>query len=335
MKKLAAAIVIGSLSLSSVALAEPMIIDLEAMTPTELTELKTMVSEEYDRATEISSSDASLLEKNFKEAFRSIIPADADASYPFFGLDKQRARTMYKVSGECTAKFSDKSKTKYDMTMIYWYNESDSTFHQVAFYSDEKVYYCDNELLPNVAQYLKENVLEKLNADEIAYHPTTAEVTPVPTQTPAPTPIPTPTPTLTPQPTEATQEAYIEDALKRALGSQYIKFENNNNGDNINVYFELGAAWNNKMYKTGFFMNCVDILQALDELADLGKISFETVYLEADTDFVDTYGNPSKGKAMTLDITHDTIAQINWERFLRDNLETIATDYWCHQALKD
>ncbi len=38
---------------------------------------------------------------------------------------------------------------------------------------------------------------------------------------------------------------------------------------------------------------------------------------------------------MTLDITSDIVSKINWDSFLRDNLETIATNYWCHQALRD
>lgn len=341
MKRTICLLATAALLSSSIALADPMTIDLDEMTPKEIKELISMAEDEYKEATDISSSDAKLLTENFKSAFESLIPKDADVSYPLFGLDKQRARTMYKLSGDCTVKFADKTKSTYAMTMIYWHEENAKMFHQVAFYSKEKIYYCDSDLLPNVAPYLSDSVLEKLGADEIVYTATSAMETPVPTSTPEVTPVPTatpapePTPEITPVPTAATQEAYIENALKSVLGSQFIRFENNNYGKNINVYFELGSAWSNKMYKTGFFMDCVDVLKALDELTDQGKISYDTLYIEADTDFIDAYGNKSTGKAMTLDITNEAISQINWDRFLRDNLESIATNYWCHQALRD
>lgn len=371
MKRIACVFAAAALLSSSVALADPMTIDLDAMTPKEIKELISMAEDEYKEATDISSSDSKLLTENFKSAFESLIPKDADVSYPLFGLDKQRARTMYMLSGDCTVKFADKSKSTFSMTMIYWHEEAAKTFHQVAFYSKEKIYYCDHALLSNVAPYLSDSVLEKLGADEIVYTATSAVETPVPTPTPTPspspipaptatptnvptpsptptvepppsptptpsaTPISTPSPTATPVPTAATQEAYIENALKSALGSQFIRFENNNYGKNINVYFELGSAWSNEMYKTSFFMDCVDVLKALDELTEQGKISYDTLYIEADTGFIDANGNKSTGKAMTLDITSDIVSKINWDSFLRDNLETIATNYWCHQALRD
>ncbi|MGN0990009.1 MAG: hypothetical protein ACI4O4_00995 [Candidatus Ventricola sp.] len=355
MKRIVCVLSAAALLSSSVALADPMTIDLDAMTPKEIKELISMAEEEYKEATDISSSDAKLLTENFKSAFESLIPKDADVSYPLFGLDKQRARTMYMLSGDCTVKFADKSKSTFSMTMIYWHEEEAKMFHQVAFYSKEKIYFLDEDLLVNVLPYLSDAIIEKLGADEIVYKSTSAVVTPVPTSTPAPspsqtpvptstptqvptaspTPAPTPTPTATPVPTAATQEAYIENALRNALEDRFIKFENNNYGKNINVYFELGSAWSNKMYKTGFFMDCVDVLKALDELTEQGKISYDTLYLEADTGFIDAYGNKSTGKAMTLDITSDIVSKINWDSFLRDNLETIATNYWCHQALRD
>ncbi|MGN0774921.1 MAG: hypothetical protein ACI4MP_14145 [Candidatus Ventricola sp.] len=353
MKRVVCIFAAAALLSSSVALADPMTIDLDEMTPKEIKELISMAEDEYKEATDISSSDAKLLTENFKSAFESLIPKDADVSYPLFGLDKQRARTLYMLSGDCTVKFADKSKSTFSMTMIYWHEEEAKMFHQVAFYSKEKIYYCDNAILPHVAPYLSDSVLEKLGANEIVYTATSAMVTPVPTSTPAPSPSPTPVPTATPTqvttasptpdptptaspvPTAATQEAYIENALKSALGSQFIRFENNNYGKNINIYFELGSAWSNKMYKTSFFMDCVDVIKALDELTEQGKISYDTLYIEADTDFIDAYGNKSTGKAMTLDITSDIVSKINWDSFLRDNLESIATDYWCHQALRD
>lgn len=245
MKRIVCILSAAALLSSSVALADPMTIDLDGMTPKEIKELISMAEDEYKEATDISSSDAKLLTENFKSAFESLIQKDADVSYPLFGLDKQRARTMYKLSGDCTVKFADKTKSTYSMTMIYWHEEATKTFHQVAFYSKEKIYYCDHDLLSNVAPYLSDSVLERLGADEIVYTATSAMETPVPTATPEVTPVPTatptpePTPEITPVPTAATQEAYIENALKSALESQFIRFENNNYGKNINVYDPL------------------------------------------------------------------------------------------------
>lgn len=47
------------------------------------------------------------------------------------------------------------------------------------------------------------------------------------------------------------------------------------------------------------------------------------------------YGNKSSGKAMTIDITSDIVSKINWDGFPSDNLESIATNYWCHKSLRD
>ena len=223
MKRIVCVLAASALLSSSVALADPMTIDLDAMTPKEIKELISMAEDEYKEATDISSSDAKLLTENFKSAFESLIPKDADVSYPLFGLDKQRARTMYMLSGDCTVKFADKSKSTFSMAMIYWHEEEAKMFHQVAFYSKEKIYYCDNAILPHVAPYLSDSVLEKLGANEIVYTATSAMETPVPTETPEVTPVPTatptpePTPEITPVPTAATQEAYIENALRNAL----------------------------------------------------------------------------------------------------------------------
>lgn len=361
MKRAICLIATAALLSSSVALADPMTIDLDTMTPDQLKELISMAEEEYEEATRFSSSDYNLLRENFEAAFESLIPDGASASYPLFGFNKVRKREMYKIYGTCEIKYADKSRAELYMHMIYWHDEANNVFHQVAFYSNEKVYYCDHELLQNVMPYLSESDMEKLNASEISYQASSAQATDVPTSsplqtetpapvhtasptpalvptpspTPSPTTVPTPTPTVTPIPTAATQETYIEDALKVALGDQFIRFENNNFGKNINVYFELGPAWSNKAYRTGFLMDCADILKALDGLTGQGKISYDTLYIEADTEFIDIYGNKSSGKAMTIDITSDIVSKINWDGFLSDNLESIATNYWCHKSLRD
>lgn len=349
MKRIVCILSATALLTSSVALADPMTIDLDAMTPVEINEIIEMAEAEYKEATDFSSSDSRLLTENFETAFESLIPADAEASYPLFGLNKQRARSMYMLSGECTVRFADKSRSSYNMTMIYWHEEEARTFHQVAFYSNEKVYYCDNDLLKNVAPYLSESILQTLGADEVVYHATSAQATPVPTPTPEPTatptpspaptptatPVPTPTPTATPAPTALTPEAQIELTIREVFGDDYIKHEFNSITANCNIYFNLGSGWDNASVRSGFLGDCARILKKLDALNDSGEIYLNSIYLQADGEFYDKYGNATTEKAMALRIYKDTLDKISWDRFDYNDLVTISDSYWCHQALKD
>ncbi|MBR3796028.1 MAG: hypothetical protein IKK34_08390 [Clostridia bacterium] len=332
---------------SSISLAEPITVDLDAMTPAEIKELITLAEAEYKEATSFSSDVYTLLAPNFRSAFESLIPSDATASYPLLGFKDQRARTMYMLSGNCTVKFADKSKSSYEMTMIYWHDESSQTFHQVAFFSDEKIYYCDNELLKNVVPYLNESIIQKLGANDIIYQATTAQATPVPTPTSTPTPThtpaatPSPDPTLTatpaptPEPTSLTPEALIEQAIRAELGEDYIRHEIHSYTANCNIYFHLGSGWDNASIRSGFLYDCAQVLQKLDELNDSGAILLDSIYLQADGEFIDTYGNATTEKAIALRIYKETLEKINWDRFNYKDLDAISYSYWCHPALKD
>ena len=49
-----------------------------------------------------------------------------------------------------------------DTHSIYMYNELENSFQHVAFFTKEKVYYVNYDLLDHVSQYLDQEVLEKL-----------------------------------------------------------------------------------------------------------------------------------------------------------------------------
>lgn len=195
-------LILGIVLICAPALAAPMTIDLDEMTPDELQELIKVVKAEYDESVEFASSDFSKLSANLKQSFESMFPEDATVSYPFFGLDKQRARSMYRITGDCTVKYADKSKVDYDnVTMIYWLDEANAAFEQVAFFCDTQVFYCNKDLLTIVTPYLDESLLNRLNAEQAQFFAQSVEITLTPESTPIETPTPTPAPTEIPSAT--------------------------------------------------------------------------------------------------------------------------------------
>lgn len=141
---------------SASAFAEPMTIDLDTMTPAEIDNLIDMAKKEKEDATYFPSADYSTLSDSFEQLFESMYPSDAEFSYPFFGLSSTRAREMHMLSGDVSIKYSDKSRqTVDDVTAIFWKN-ADNSFNIAAFFSDDAIYYFDDDLyvkaLPLVSQ---------------------------------------------------------------------------------------------------------------------------------------------------------------------------------------
>ena len=155
------------MAFSSASLADPMTIDLDTMLPSEIDALIEMAKEEKKDATNFSSEAYDVLKVAFEQAFESMFPSDAEASYPLFGLSKERAREMYMLSGDVTVKYTDKSKQKFsNVTSIHLLD--DDVYNLVAFFSDDMIYYFDETYYGKASPYISEAVKAKLNPSGLA-----------------------------------------------------------------------------------------------------------------------------------------------------------------------
>ena len=156
--------------------------DLDNMSVGELDALADEIKKQKNAATNITSSASKELEADFKSLIESIAPKDATISYPFFGLDNSRNRVYYSVSGDCTAKRPDKSKTQYNgACAIYYYDSSDSSYKRVAFFTNDKIYYYNADLLPYIERYTPQSYLKKLKGT-----PSVSDTAIAPDATPVP-----------------------------------------------------------------------------------------------------------------------------------------------------
>ena len=92
-----------------------------------------------------------LLKSDFMETVESLAPDAVEYGYPFFGLSKDRERTYYSISGSVIARFADETKKEFkDATVVYWHDLEANTYHQVAFYTRDQVYFVKKELLDSI-----------------------------------------------------------------------------------------------------------------------------------------------------------------------------------------
>lgn len=148
-------------------LADPMTIDLDTMLPSEIDALIEMASKEKREATDFSSEAYDVLKVAFEQAFESMFPSNAEASYPLFGLSKERSREMYMLSGDVTIKYADKSKQKFsNVTSIHFLDAG--VYNLVAFFSDEQIYYFDETYYSKASPYISEAIKAKLNPSGLA-----------------------------------------------------------------------------------------------------------------------------------------------------------------------
>lgn len=191
---------------SASAVAEVRSFDLSVMSVEELESLADEVKVAKKAAVAFSSEVFGLLKPNFMETVEQLAPDAIQYDYPILGLNRDRERTYYAISGSITARFSDKTKTEYkDVTIVYWHDLEKDIYHQVAFFSRNEVYFVRQELLENIERYVDDKVFKKLvekagSINNVA-NIQNSSVSPSPTPTPTPTPSPSPTPTSVPTPT--------------------------------------------------------------------------------------------------------------------------------------
>lgn len=155
MKKLTAIILVLVTLLTSVcALADKVEIDINEMTPAELLALKDQIEKEYSKSTYVDSDYSSELSADFKKTFEGLFTDAQDFGYPFFGMSVSRARTLYKVSGNCTVRYYDKSKISYDVNSFYYHDEASGEFTLALLMLGNDIAYKDDAALANIARFI-------------------------------------------------------------------------------------------------------------------------------------------------------------------------------------
>lgn len=118
--------------------------------------------------------------------------------------------------------------------------------------------------------------------------------------------------------------------------------EKNNMGEDtvISIQTERDGLWINyharenftsNMTRGGIKSDMVDVFSNLDdEILD----EFYNVTIVAELPLVDPEGHESVGNVMTVSLTTEKIEEINWDNFLRENLEVVASVYNVHPAIQ-
>lgn len=232
------------------AFAEVRTFDVDVMSVDELDALLDDVRAEKKTAVEFPNRTFELLKTDFISTIESLAPEAVKFDYPFFGLNRDRERTYYSISGSVTAEYADETEQEFrDATVVYWHDVETDTFHQVALYTRNAVYFVKPELLGSIERYADNKVFSKLyeHAVQSGLLSSTAatEVEPTPTPSPTPTPDSTPTPTPTLEPTE--QPTAMPTATPDA-SEQYEELKPGSKGQTV-----LDARM--RMYELGYFKN--------------------------------------------------------------------------------
>lgn len=86
----------------------------------------------------------------------------------------------------------------------------------------------------------------------------------------------------------------------------------------------------NKLTRGGILKNSFEIMKALHEQGYAGKF-----YVDWRLPLTDSYGNTEAGKVLSIDITAEDFAKINYDDFLYENLPNIAESYFEHPGFSE
>ena len=265
------------------AIAEVRAFDFDVMSVEELDDLLDDVRAEKKAAVVFSNEAYELLRADFKMTLEGFAPDAVKFDYPLFGLNRDRERTYYAVSGTVTAKYADETETEFkNATAVYWHDEETDSFHQVAFFTRDRVYSVRPEVLKNIERYPDGEVYQRIYkaAQEAGLlkgiMPSNIETTPMPSIDPNPTA--TLTPTLTPTPTPTVMPTLEPTATPTAtpdVSEQYAELKPGSKGQAV-----LDARM--KMYELGYFKKKPTQMEYTRNMVDYVK-AFERDYgLEQD-----------------------------------------------------
>lgn len=161
----------------------------------------------------------------------------------------------------------------------------------------------------------------------------TARPAPLPASPPAS--LPTLTPAPVDQPTPATPEERLEAAILEKLSDsnrdvarvQGVTIR----PDVINIEWAINDNLTEAMTKGGARMDIAEILQVVQE----SGTPYDSINLSGSFSLVDAFGNAKEQTVIQASYSAGTVGQINWSRFLFDDVETIATSYNVHPVFRD
>lgn len=110
-----------------------------------------------------------------------------------------------------------------------------------------------------------------------------------------------------------------------------VEFELNE-GANINVIFDLSDNLTTKMTVTGYYLELKNTCKELKNNSNLDK--YETVTFSAFTEFVNSYGETNRGKAISATIKVSDIKRIQYDNITTDQFRNIVDTTFTHPALR-
>lgn len=144
----------------------------------------------------------------------------------------------------------------------------------------------------------------------------------------------------TTEPVEPATPETLEEIIDAAIESAHAEKEevklfdtySEENPDEKRVAIYLAGSDNltTNMIRKGMWMEGTDILKTLQSCENISEIVLYWSF-----PMVDAYGNSVTETVMKIDVSKETLDNINFERFIFENLPEIADEYFEHAALAE
>ena len=138
--------------------------------------------------------------------------------------------------------------------------------------------------------------------------------------------------------TPSTPQEFVYEAAEKVYGDDLISVEFvdvDKNAPMLEVYCVFKDNFTNKFRRDIFMKDASEFLHMISILQSDKKIDVESVFIHGQTDFIDKYGNESKGDAMQMRIYTKELQKINWENISEINLEDLAVTFAVHPLFRD
>lgn len=123
------------------------------------------------------------------------------------------------------------------------------------------------------------------------------------------------------------QDEAVKLAVKEAMNDgSYV--EHYIEEDTLWLTLNLGDNLTANMMRKGGLMDALALAELFEEHSILGDIPELDIAFE--TELTDAYGNKSPGTVLEIGFTAETLAKINYDNVLHENVPTIADYYWQH-----
>lgn len=138
---------------------------------------------------------------------------------------------------------------------------------------------------------------------------------------------------------DITSESDIERLINDLLGDttntdekrvERVIYNELDDGSYIGLNLHANENVTNKLTRGGILKNSFEIMEALHEQGYAGKF-----YVDWRLPLTDSYGNTEAGKVLSIDITAEDFAKIDYDDFLYENLPKIAESYFEHPGFSE